>query len=189
VISADLDDQIAFFLRRVDQIPPIVQCTTTDARRIEHGAGRQGRRVHDPGRRDQRAQNLQRATAQRLAPEILQEMVMEERERELLLLKMPHRRRDRDFTRLPRFENEFLRPDVLQVEELEEAVKDVDFLRIAFHVEEQRVLERKNILRLHAKHALAQELELMRQPFHLRAISRGLIADHQRDQGIARFGS
>jgi hypothetical protein len=111
--------------------------------------------------------------------------MMEEREGELLLLKGPHRRRDRHLTRGPGLENERLRPDVRQIEQLEEPVKDVDLLGVAVGVEKQRVLERKNVLGAEAEDSLPLQLQFMREPLHLRPVGGRLVAHDQRDQRIA----
>src|SRR5581483_3021676 len=184
VKAADLEDEIALLLRGRAKIPPVVERPAARMRAVEHGTGRKRRRVHHPGARDERAQQFERTAAQMLSPEIGQQMVMKKREGELLLLKMPHRRRNRDLTILPGLEEKFCGANIGEVEELEEAVKNVDFFRIAIDVEEERAPERENRLRPEAKNAFPLPLQFLGQPLHFRPVGRRLVADDKGDERI-----
>jgi hypothetical protein len=131
------------------------------------------------------AQQRQGRRTERLRPEILQQVVVKERESDLLLLERSHRWRDGDLPGRPGLEDEPVGPDVLQIEQLEEAVDDIDPLRVALDVEVQRVLERENLLGAEAEDALALQLQLVRQPLHLGPVGGGLVAHHEGDHRIA----
>src|SRR4051812_16009225 len=109
-------------------------------------------------------------------------MVMEQREREFLLLKVTERRCDRDLVRRPRLEDKFLRSNISQIEQLEETIDDIDFLRIALGVEEERILERKQILGPQTKHPLALKLQFVGEPLHFGAVRCGLVTDHKSNE-------
>ena len=188
MVAADLDDEIAFLLRRTPEVAPIVERTPADTRSVEHRARRQRSRINHPRRRDQRPQQFQRGTAQRLRPIVLQPVMVEQRETELLLLEGPHRWRNGDLAGPPRFENKFLGADVPKVEEFKEPIENINFLRVSVGVVEQRVLERKNILRPQTKDPLAQQLQLVRQPLHFRPVGPRLVAHDECNEWIQHTG-
>ena len=189
VVTGDFDDEITFFLRGVGQIAPLAQRPAGGVGRIKDRPRRQRRGVHDPRGRDQRAKEFERAAAERLSPVIGEQVMVEKREGELLLLERAHGRRQGDFAGRPRFKDKLFRADVGQIEELEKTVDDVDFFRVAVGREKEGVFEGKNIFGLQAKHAVAEELQLMREPVHLGAVSRGFVAHHEGDERIAFAGT
>ncbi|MFZ9486720.1 MAG: hypothetical protein ACO3DJ_14005, partial [Alphaproteobacteria bacterium] len=96
VEPADLEDQFPLALGGGGQLPPVVERPPADQRPVEHRPGRQGRGIDDPRGRDQGGEDLPGAGAEGLGPEVPQPGVMEQGERELLLLEGAQGRGDGD---------------------------------------------------------------------------------------------
>jgi len=113
---------------------------------------------------------------------------MEERQGQFFLLKRSQRRGNADRATLPGLEDVGRDADIRPVEQLEEAVDDIDFFRRALDVEKKLPTEWENLVRPQAVNPAAQPLQLLGQPLHLRPVRRSLVAHDDRNERIARAG-
>ena len=101
--TADFNNQIALFLARLNQLRPIRHRLTANKRRVEYGIWRQFDWVHDPGLWNDFGQCFVGLLREVLAPEVFEDVVMEECEVKLLFLEGAHWWGQTDLRRFARF--------------------------------------------------------------------------------------
>ena len=86
VKTGSLQYEFALPLGGRSQILPIADRVTTDLRTLEDGTGRNRCRIDDPGLRNNFLKEFPTPLGERLGPEIVESMMMKQRERKFLLL-------------------------------------------------------------------------------------------------------
>src|SRR5262252_5312708 len=96
--------------------------------------------IEDPCLREDLAKALVRLAAHLVAPQLLERRVVKQRERELLFEKRLRGRGHFDTLVARGIEEELLLGNIEQVEQLEEAVEQIDFAPAARRVDDERLL-------------------------------------------------
>ena len=181
-----LDHEVAFALAEFDQLHPIVDRQAARLEAVDDRLRRERTRVDHPGLREDLRDPRERVFPEFALPELGEHRMVEERERQLLFEVGLRRRRHLDAIMARRVEEQFLLGHVEQIEHLEVAIDDVEFLFApVFETHEERFFGEDDVLgRAHVgieQTALTQGLG---EPAEFGPVVGGFFGDDDRDDRL-----